>query len=193
MLIDLMLVGAVIFCGLQAVRARRLLTAVLWLAACSALTASLIYPTGAAETAVIELSVGAGLVTVLFVFCIAMIGRNVIKAPSLVPPRLAWLLLGATALFLGRALWPSGAVETAVISEPSFSVVFWEDRSLDVLVQIGLIFAGVMAILGLLSEPAAVKAKKKVVNPAVPIIPVPQPVMSASRVPARLTPEKEGV
>ena len=46
----------------------------LWLAAVSALVGLLLYQLGAWEIAVIELSVGAGLVTVLMVFAITMIG-----------------------------------------------------------------------------------------------------------------------
>jgi len=65
MLLSLMALG----CGVQAIRAKRLLAAALWLAGVSAAVATLMYSLGAYEVAVIELSVGAGLVTVLFVFC----------------------------------------------------------------------------------------------------------------------------
>ena len=65
-------VPAILLCAAQAIRARRLLLAAMWLAGASAATALLLYVLGAAEIAAIELSVGAGLVTVLFVFAITV-------------------------------------------------------------------------------------------------------------------------
>jgi hypothetical protein len=44
----------------------------------------------------------------------------------------------------------SGA--TPPSASDSFSTVLWEERSLDVLLQIALIFAGVLSVLGLLAE-----------------------------------------
>jgi len=54
--------------AILAIRTKRLLISAIWLAVASALTAVMIYLLGAPQIAVIELSVGAGLVTVLFVF-----------------------------------------------------------------------------------------------------------------------------
>jgi hypothetical protein len=59
-------------------------------------------------------------------------------------------------------------------AEPEFAVVLWQERALDVWVQIALIFAGVIGVLGLLADvfrvgEAAVKAK--------PESPQPQPVI----------------
>ncbi len=66
--------GAVI-CALQAVRACRLLPAAILLAGVSALTSLLLYSFGAREVAVVELSVGAGLVIILFVFAMSLAGE----------------------------------------------------------------------------------------------------------------------
>jgi uncharacterized MnhB-related membrane protein len=157
MWIDILLAAAIILAGLKALRARRLLPAVLWLALSSALVASALFRAGAPEVAVIELSVGAGLVTVLFVFSIAIAGEDAMNAPALVPPALAWLLIVAAAVLLAWPLAPIEPLETAA-AEPSFSTMLWQERGLDVLVQIGLIFAGVLGILGLLAEPASLPA-----------------------------------
>ena len=73
---DLLIVAALLACALQAVRGTRLLIAALWLAGASALTALMMFRLGAPEVAVIELSVGAGLVTVLFVFAINIAGEE---------------------------------------------------------------------------------------------------------------------
>jgi uncharacterized MnhB-related membrane protein len=57
-------------CTVMAVRGKHLLVSAIWLAGSSAFVALLLFRMGAPEIAVIELSVGAGLVTVLFVFAI---------------------------------------------------------------------------------------------------------------------------
>jgi uncharacterized MnhB-related membrane protein len=164
MVVNLLLVLGAVLCAFQAIRTKQLLSAALWLACTSALTACLLFYLGAYEVAVIELSVGAGLVTVLFVFGISIAGEDAMDNPSLVPLSLA----GALALAaMGLVAWfslPAAEAATAV-SEPSFSVMLWEQRGLDVLVQIGLIFAGVLGILGILAEKetaveAAIAAKK---------------------------------
>ena len=71
----LILVG-MLLCAAMAIRAQKLLISALWLAGSSALVALWIYILGAPEIAVIELSVGAGLVTVLFVFAINIAGEG---------------------------------------------------------------------------------------------------------------------
>lgn len=170
MWIDSLLVAAIILGGLKGLRSERLITAALWLAITSALTATLLYRAGALEMAVIELSVGAGLVTILFVFSIAIAGDDGMRTRSLVPPLLAWLLIGGAAVLLVWSILPLGAVETAVDEAP-FAVVLWEQRSLDVLVQIGLIFAGVIGILGLLAEPEIVRSEHPAIGRFIPLIP----------------------
>ncbi|HEX6386369.1 MAG TPA: hypothetical protein VF177_16985 [Anaerolineae bacterium] len=148
-------VGAVL-CALLAVRARRLLTAALWLAGASALVSVSLYGLGAHETAVIELSVGAGLVTILFVFAIATAGEEAMAAPAIVPSVLTWALVVTLLAALGWLILPAANGNVVAAETPStFTAVLWRDRGLDVLVQIGLIFAGVLGVLGLLSEDRA--------------------------------------
>jgi uncharacterized MnhB-related membrane protein len=154
MLVELLLVLTALLFGLQALRAKRLLVAALWLAGVSLLVSTLLYRLGAAETAVIELSVGAGLVTVLFVFAIAIAGEDAMTGRSIVPGLLGWLLFIAVAALLGWLTLPIQPTDLEIVEAP-FAVVLWQERGLDVLVQIGLIFAGVLGILGLLSEPAS--------------------------------------
>ncbi|MHB1482597.1 MAG: hydrogenase subunit MbhD domain-containing protein, partial [Bellilinea sp.] len=69
-MVHVLIAVVTIVCAILAVRASRLLVSALWLAATSALVALEMYLLGAPEIAVIELSVGAGLVTILFVFAI---------------------------------------------------------------------------------------------------------------------------
>ncbi|MCB0034842.1 MAG: DUF4040 domain-containing protein [Anaerolineales bacterium] len=156
MILTFLLLCIAIVCALQAIRTTYLLSASLWLASVSASIATVMYRLGAADVAVIELSVGAGLVTILFIFAITVAGDEVTSAPPVVPRLLSGLLTVSLIIVLGWLMKSSpetAVVETAV--EP-FTVVLWETRGLDVLVQIGLIFAGVMGVLGLLAEEHAV-------------------------------------
>jgi uncharacterized MnhB-related membrane protein len=150
---------ATLACGVMAVRARRLLSSAVWLAACSAFLAVLLYRLGAYEVAVIELSVGAGLVTVLFVFAINIAGEESIGLPSIIPHGLAWLLclapLAVIALSIPEgigALVVPGLTSSAPPAAATFVNVMWQDRALDVVVQVVLIYAGVLGLLGLLAE-----------------------------------------
>lgn len=149
----LLLVGLLV-CAVQAVRAHRLLVSALWLAGTSALTAILLYLLGAPEVAVIELSVGAGLVTVLFVFAINIAGEETIPALPIVPKPLAWVLMLCAVMLL---IWMNrDLVGINLQVYPStnfqFNMILWKDRVLDVLLQIVIIFCGVLGVLGLLAE-----------------------------------------
>jgi uncharacterized MnhB-related membrane protein len=149
---DLLIVAATLLCALQAVRSSRLLLSALWLASASALTALLMYLLGAPEVAVIELSVGAGLVTVLFVFAINIAGEEVTDLRALVPRPLAWLAaLGAVGLGAWMAM-PGLRAPAGPLPEAPFAVVLWEQRALDVLLQVVLFMGGVLGVLGLLAE-----------------------------------------
>jgi uncharacterized MnhB-related membrane protein len=147
----ILLIGMVV-CSVMAIRARRLLTSALWLAGTSALVALFIYLLGAPEIAVIELSVGAGLVTVLFVFAINIAGEDAHMARVPIPKPLAWLLIFATIILLGWLVLPVLQPVLPFTQNTSFSFLMWRNRSVDVLLQIALIFTGVLGVLGLLAE-----------------------------------------
>lgn len=147
-----LLVAGMIVCAVLAIRATRLLTAALWLAGVSVLTAITLYLIGAREVAVIELSVGAGLVTVLFVFAIGIAGDDAMQSAMLIPRLFTWVLIALLLALLIFMILPSDNNQPAV-TEPVFAAMFWEQRALDVLVQIALMFCGVLGVLGLLSEP----------------------------------------
>ena len=147
-----LIVFAVVFAAL-AIRAKRLLTSALWLAGVSALLSVVFYLYGARQVAVIELSVGAGLVTVLFVFAISIAGEDAIGARSIVPKWLAWGLVILLVLLLGwfTLLPPANPVNQSG-SDLALATMLWQERGLDVLVQVVLIFSGVLGLLGLLAE-----------------------------------------
>jgi uncharacterized MnhB-related membrane protein len=143
-------------CAILAIKTPRLLTASLWLAALSALLSLFFYLMGAARIAVIELSVGAGLVTVLFVFAIGIAGDATAGQSHLVPRPVSWGLSLAVFLLLGWFIWPLVGAP-APPSQPSLASLLWEGRALDAWVQVVLIFAGVLGVLGLLTEGAAAR------------------------------------
>jgi hypothetical protein len=117
----------------------------------SALISITLYRLGATQVAVIELSVGAGLVTVLLVWAISMVGDDAMDARAILPRPLAAAatLLAAVLLFAMAATLPGS---DAVGAFPGLRQALWGERVLDVWIQIVLIFAGVLGVLGLLAE-----------------------------------------
>ncbi len=154
-MVELLLVIAAVACATHAIRADRLLNAALWLAGASAFMAMIFYSLGAREAAIIELSVGAGLVTVLFVFAISVAGDESIEGKPAVPRALAAMLAGLCIIGLIWLLRDIVAPAPTAASASTLTTVLWHDRALDVLVQVALIFTGVIGLLGLLAEPRA--------------------------------------
>lgn len=166
-MLSAVLTVAALACALQAVRAKRLLHSAIWLSGVSALLAIILYQLGAHQVAVIELSVGAGLVTVLFVFAIGMAGEDGAGSRPIVPRVAAWGLVVAAMLLLGWLVLPIGedagvqpADQISVAGSPAepgeteipLPTVIWQQRGLDVLVQVIVILSGILGVLGLLAE-----------------------------------------
>lgn len=151
----LLSLGAV-FCAYRAMIAKRLLPSALYLACVSALVSVSLYMLGAFEVAVIELSVGAGLVTVLLVYALSMIGEDTLDPLSIIPKPFAFLLVAAIAILAGWMAFPV-VIYPVANGEVLLADVLWKHRVLDVWVQVALIFSGVMGVLGLLSEQAPKK------------------------------------
>ncbi len=151
MVILLLLLFAAVF-AIGAIRARRLLTSAIWLAGVSALVSIVFYLLGAHQVAVIELSVGAGLVTVLFVFAISVSGDEPVDRHPVIP----WpMLVGMSVLFVALLGWyvlPAQVNLLPQVSQQGLNQVLWQNRGLDILVQVVLIFSGVLGLLGLLAE-----------------------------------------
>ena len=144
------LLGAV-FCAYRAIVAKRILSATIYLACISALVSAVLYLMGATQVAVMELSVGAGLVTVLLVYAVSVVGDDALDPASVIPKPLAFVLVGMVVILMGWMAFP--AVQTTLTSVSTDLVSsLWHSRVLDVWIQIVLIFSGVMGVLGLLSE-----------------------------------------
>ena len=106
-----------------------------------------------------ELSVGAGLVTVLLVYALSVVGDDAMDPASVIPKPLAFVLVGLTAILLG---WMSYPAIPAYFERGSMTLAIslWQSRVLDVWIQIVLIFSGVMGVLGLLSENSPGRAQE---------------------------------
>jgi uncharacterized MnhB-related membrane protein len=151
-MLQILIVAGMLVCALQAIREPRLLISAIWLAGASALLALFMFMLGAAEVAVIELSVGAGLVTVLFVFAINIAGEPIEPRLTSIPRPLAGFLILAAAVLIGWLTIPALTANPAVVLSKPFMQVAWQDRPLDLILQVVLIFAGSMGVLGMLSE-----------------------------------------
>lgn len=152
-----LLVIAMLICAIQAMRAQRLLHSAIWLASVSALLAVFFYQLGAHQVAVIELSVGGGLVTVLFAFAIGIAGDEQIGLRPIIPRLVIWGLVILVVVLISWLALPTADQAIAGVSaaETPVQAVIWEQRQLDLLVQIALIFSGVLGLLGLLAEAKA--------------------------------------
>ena len=147
---SLFLLGAIV-CAYRAIVAKRILSATIYLACISALVSAVLYLLGATQVAVMELSVGAGLVTVLLVYAVSVVGDDALDPASVIPKPLAFIMVGVVAILLGFMAFP--AVEKNIdTSTLALSIALWKNRVLDVWIQIALIFSGVLGVLGLLSE-----------------------------------------
>lgn len=146
------LVGlGVILCAYRAMLSQRLLSSILYLAGVSALVSVILFLLGAQQVAVIELSVGAGLVTVLMVYALSVVGDDALDPLSIIPKPLAIGLVLLCVLLAGILVIPLAEPSLDVTSF-SLTIVLWQQRVLDVWIQIALIFSGVLGVLGLLSE-----------------------------------------
>ncbi len=151
-MINIILGIGTLVCAVQAIRSERLIVSSIWLAGTSAFISVIMFLLGAPEVAVIELSVGAGLVTVLFVFAINIAGDEKIPRKKIIPkPLAALMVIISAALLLGMVL-PNSTPIIASLIPTDFRQMVWENRGLDMLLQIVIIFSGVLGVIGLLGN-----------------------------------------
>ncbi len=147
----LLLIGLLLF-SVVAVFLRDLLKAAISLAVASIFLAVLFFRMNAPYAGVFEISVVAGLITVLFVSTIALTRAEgdvrESKVPTLVFPLFFAAFVAIDVLVMRRLLG-----ELPVLPNPpeqgSFGQVLWNQRTFDLVAQIGVIFAGVFAVLAL--------------------------------------------
>ena len=150
------LVLAIVGCAAGAICARRLVSGALWLMATSILVAVLLATLAAPAVAVVELSVGAGLVAVLFVFAIGVAGEEGLRSRPIVPRPLAVALAGTAMLLLAWLILPTVSAFVSPGLTPttvrSLTDVLWHDRAADLLGQAALIVVAALAVRTILGD-----------------------------------------
>ncbi|MCX5971101.1 MAG: hypothetical protein NTV14_06325 [Coprothermobacterota bacterium] len=130
------------------------LLSILSLAAVSALLAIVFFQLQAPVAGVFELSVGAGLITVLAVLTISFIRTKHEKAQS---GALLWALVGLAAvsiLFFLFQLFSPGAF-SPTLTEAGWNdvgLVLWKARAFDLFPQVLIVLAAILGILALLRK-----------------------------------------
>jgi uncharacterized MnhB-related membrane protein len=140
-----------VFCAYRAMVSKRILSSTLYLACISALISVVLYLLGAHEVAVIELSVGAGLVTVLLVYALSVVGDDALDPSSIVSKPLALFMALGVMVAIVWLIYANFQTDST-LGPIKLATMLWQQRALDVWIQIALIFSGVLGILGLLSE-----------------------------------------
>ena len=147
------LTALVIVFAVLTVFARQLFATVVWLAITSVALAALIYAVGAHEIAVIELSVGAGLVTILIVFVLNLVGEIRIEDYSRSFKLFSFGIVFFVVAALASLILPGNTISPAPVltAQFTFSSEVWQERSLDTMLQLVLMFTGALGILSLVS------------------------------------------
>ncbi|HSA96795.1 MAG TPA: NADH-quinone oxidoreductase subunit J [Acidobacteriota bacterium] len=146
-----LLIGLVLF-SVLALALRDLLKSAISLAVASLLLGIVFFRMGAPYAGVFEISVVAGLITVLFILTIALTksGEEVreSKLANVVFPLVFVAFLVADALVM-KALVGKVPALTSGAEAATFGEVLWKGRTLDLVGQIAVILAGVFAVLAL--------------------------------------------
>jgi NADH-quinone oxidoreductase subunit J len=145
-----LLIGLVAF-SIMAVLSRDLLKSAISLAVASIFLALAFFGMNAVYAGVFELSVVAGLITVLFITAIALTrsegGVAESKRHLFLFPLFFLALAVIDVLVMKRLLGQVPAIQGAETG--TFSQVLWNQRTFDLVGQVGVIFAGVLAVLAL--------------------------------------------
>jgi len=146
-----LLCGLVIF-SVAAVLVRDILKAAICLAAASLLLGILFFVMKAPYIGAFEVSVVAGLITVLFIVTIALTKtENDVRESKLA----AWafplffVVFLAIDLLVMKGLMGKIPALSAGAEGGNFGEALWKGRTFDLVAQIGVIFAGVFAVLAL--------------------------------------------
>jgi NADH-quinone oxidoreductase subunit J len=161
------ILGLMLASGLWTVLTRSLVRAAIGLALTSIVLTILMFQLGATMAAVFELSVCAGLITVVFISTISMtkaLTHNALLAKTRDRLRRYWylpailLVVGAAMAFFMAPL-PLGlagpAASSPAVAAADFSALkdmLWKERQTDLLGQITIIFAGVTGVIVLFKE-----------------------------------------
>jgi NADH-quinone oxidoreductase subunit J len=146
-----LLIGLVLFCAL-AVLAKDLIKAAISLAAASLLLGIVFFRMGAPYAGVFEISVVAGLITVLFILTIALTKSEgevrESKAALWAFPVFFVLFIAIDALVM-KGLMNKVPALPPTAEAGTFGDVLWKQRTFDLVGQLAVILSGVFAVLAL--------------------------------------------
>lgn len=152
--------GAMLLFGILAVMLRSVLKSAISLALASASLGALMYTLGAVWSALFEISVCSGLVTVIFVSAISLSNTNKSELGKLYEDRERMSLLpviligGGIFLFAAAALqWFSMPASVTAVTEASdFMEILWNNRQADIWGQMIVVITGSVAVVALFKE-----------------------------------------
>lgn len=117
----------------------------------------ILFNLGAPFAGVFELSVGAGLITVLFILSISLTRPLTTEVQTqrrkkhyrkfFVLPIIIIIL--AALLYLNRGLWMNAFTVNKIKDQATVSEVLWGSRGLDLIGQIGILLVGVFGVVAL--------------------------------------------
>jgi NADH:ubiquinone oxidoreductase subunit 6 (subunit J) len=152
MILEIALLCGLVLFSAAAILLRDLLKAAISLAVASLLLGIIFFLLRAPYVGAFEISVVAGLITVLFIVTIALTktGGDVreSKAASWVFP-LFFVAFLVVDFFVMRGLMGKVPALPGTPEQGAFGDVLWKMRTFDLVGQIGVIFAGVLAVLAL--------------------------------------------
>jgi NADH-quinone oxidoreductase subunit J len=147
-----LLLGLMVVLSIGCCIFKDLLYVAISLATISAVLALVLFKFGANIAGVFELSVCAGLITVLFIATVSLTKdsdqKNETRLATYFVPLFVLIFIGIDYFIIQ---WLAHSIPATVVAQPlgTFQKVFWEIRSADILGQVGLIGAGVFGILAL--------------------------------------------
>ncbi len=156
--LDLLLVSLLLLCAICTVLARSLLKTAMGLAATSAILAIILYTMMSPFAAVFELSICAGLITVVFVSVISLTepgspreqarGESRHYARYLPMVGLALLIVWVLASSFGESSFPV----FQGVGTTDFRKALWGLRRIDILGLLAMMFAGIYGVIVLFKE-----------------------------------------
>ena len=166
MIVDCVVLGLLVLSGAWTVMTRSLVRSAIGLALTSLILTVLMFRLGATMAAVFELSVCAGLITVVFISTISMtkaLSHEVLLQKTRDRLKRYWLLpvlLLVGLAVLGLVLAPRPELGAAAVQAPAqtgggfeaLKSALWKDRQTDIIGQIAIIFAGVTGVIVLFKE-----------------------------------------
>lgn len=152
MTVQILLLAGLILSSIAAVLVKDLIKAAVALAVASLFLGILFFRMGAPYAGAFEISVVAGLITVLFMLTIALTktGGDVAESKlATIAFPLFFVVFLAVDILVTRGLVKKLTTLPAEPAAGVFGEVLWKQRTFDLVGQVAIIFAGVLAVLAL--------------------------------------------